>query len=86
MARYRKLKIKTISSNKIDYRLKKVGRHRCKNCFTILKGVPNSLGSKHYGIAKSVRLPSRIYGGNLCSSCCRDAIFNKAKEMVMEDG
>ena len=55
---------------------------KCNTCGTLLKGVPRKTVDQIKKIGKSVRRPSRPYGGNLCTKCSRELIKQKARENV----
>jgi len=48
----------------------------CANCKKPLRGVSNARKS-----SKSEKIPSRIYGGCLCSGCTKEILREKARKI-----
>ncbi|RME55495.1 50S ribosomal protein L34e [Candidatus Woesearchaeota archaeon] len=63
----------------VHYRKKKVSKSVCGTCGATLHGVPNKRPSKLRNLPKTVKRPERPYGGNLCSSCTRKLLVQKAR-------
>jgi len=53
---------------------KKRKASKCAQCGRPLAGVPRTGPSGLRALAKSSRRPTRLYGGNLCPTCARQAI------------
>lgn len=64
---------------KLFYLKRKPSKHKCGNCGILLKGVLRERPYKMQNIAKSKKIPSRAFAGNLCSKCARLVIKNKAR-------
>jgi large subunit ribosomal protein L34e len=52
---------------------------RCARCGAALHGTASKRPSVMKRLAKSKRVPSRIFGGNLCPSCTREALKERAR-------
>lgn len=65
--------------NKTHYEKKKVSDSVCSNCGDNLQGVESHRSDKMNGLSKTEKVPERPYGGELCSSCTRDKIKEKAR-------
>ena len=55
---------------------------RCAVCKRPLHGVASKRAAQMKRLAKSKKVPSRIFGGNLCPSCARERL----KEMARKKG
>jgi len=68
-------------SGKVHLQYKKRGPSKavCAGCGKVLSGVPNVRAYRLKSINKSKKVPSRPYGGNLCTSCARKKIIEKAR-------
>ncbi len=74
---YSKKKVKTPGGKKtIHFTKKPNGYARCGTCGKLLLGVPRKRLGK---LKKSQRIPNRPYGGNLCSSCMRSLLKERAR-------
>ena len=58
------------------YKRKPHGYAKCGDCGRPLLGVPRTRIRK---LTKTQRVPNRPYGGNLCSSCMRSLVKEKAR-------
>jgi len=81
-SKFSKVNIRTSSGNKIKYRLRKTKASRCSKCYTKLSGVLYTTNGNHSRFAKSVKIPNRPFGGNLCSGCMRNNFLEVARNMV----
>lgn len=84
--RYRRLNVKTSSGNSLKYKVKKSNVAKCMNCNQTLFGVLNAKQVHHAKFSKTLKVPSRPFGGNLCSACTRDLFTNTVKLMVDKNG
>lgn len=64
---------------KVHYKKRKPSGARCASCNRALFGVPRMLPFKLRNIPKSSKRPKRAFGGNLCSSCARDFLVQRAR-------
>ena len=77
----RRIKVKTASRVLTHYRKRKPSKSKCPDCGKDLKGVVRVRATKLKAIAKSKKVPSRPFA-NLCSSCARKKLKEKARSMV----
>ncbi len=77
----RRVKVKTASRVLTHYRKRKPSKSKCPDCGKDLKGVVRVRATKLKAIAKSKKVPSRPFA-NLCSSCARKKLKEKARSMV----
>lgn len=56
-------------------------KHRCARCGREMHGMPRLLEGKMSKIAKSKKMPERIYGGYYCASCTREILREKARKI-----
>ena len=75
----RRIKVKTASKVTTRYRKRKPSKSRCSECGKDLKGITRVRATKLKAIAKSKKSPSRPFA-NLCSSCSRKKLIQRAKE------
>ena len=59
--------------------LRKPKKAKCAKCGNLLKGIVRERPIKMRNLPKSQKTVSRPYGGNLCSTCMRQVIKEKAK-------
>ena len=64
----------------IHYVRRKPNQARCGVCRKQLHGVASGFSAKVRALSKSERRPERPYGGNLCSTCMREAMKRKNLE------
>jgi len=77
---YRKTQKRTPGGRlKFRYRRNKVSKARCSICKKPLSGVPRKRPSSMSKLSKSKKKPERLYGGNLCVSCLRNLIKERAR-------
>lgn len=58
-------------TTRIFYLKRKPSKPKCGNCGVVLKGMVRERPPKMRNIAKSKKVPSRPFRGNLCSKCTR---------------
>lgn len=63
------------------YSRRKNARPQCAGCGDFLKGVPRAFPSELHNIPKTQRRPQRPYGGVLCSSCSRQTIIDRVRNV-----
>lgn len=71
----------TTGKNVLRIIRERLSPHRCASCGRILHGVSNSVNSKATKKGASQKSINRIFGGNLCSSCTRTVIKERARSM-----
>ena len=71
---YKRHHIRVPSGVSIRFVEKKRKVSKCAQCGGPLAGVPRTGPSGLRALAKSSRRPTRLYGGNLCPACARQAI------------
>jgi large subunit ribosomal protein L34e len=77
---FRKVFVKTPGgTTKLHYKKRNPSKAICGECGKNLAGVPSERPSKMRTMAKSAKRPERPYGGNLCSSCTRKVLTQKAR-------
>ena len=77
---YRRIYVRTPGGKTvIHYERKKPKAARCAICHKQLLGVPRGRPVEIRKLAKTERVPSRPYGGNLCSNCMRELMKQKAR-------
>ncbi|MFW6025523.1 MAG: 50S ribosomal protein L34e [Candidatus Woesearchaeota archaeon] len=79
--RFRKVKVKLSKGTKIHYRLKKPNKLTCSNCGSLLSGTLRKSSRSLSGIAKSKKVPSRGFGGELCSECSKRVYMYRARNL-----
>ncbi|MBI2084482.1 MAG: 50S ribosomal protein L34e [Candidatus Aenigmarchaeota archaeon] len=52
---------------------------RCATCKMPLHGIPKLTQNERGKLAKSQRVPSRPYGGNLCADCSREVFRERTR-------
>ena len=78
--RLRKIFVKTPGAkNVVHYRQRKPSKAVCGMCKKVLAGVPRELPAKMANMPKSKKKPERPYGGNLCSTCTKKVLQQKAR-------
>ena len=71
----RRIKIKIPGGASIIHYLKrKPSPARCAECKKPLHGVASKRPSRMKKLAKTKKVPSRVFGGNLCPSCTRQRL------------
>ncbi len=79
---FRRVFVKTPGGKtKLTYRKRKPSKAKCSICSAILKGVARLRAYKLKSTPKSKKIPSRPYGGNLCSRCSRKKLIEKAEKI-----
>ncbi len=74
----RQVNVRTVGGKSIThFRLRHAGRTRCADCKAVLNGV---IHSKKGSV--SLRKPSRMHGGNLCTKCVRAVITSMVEGMI----
>jgi len=63
----------------IHYKERKPKIAKCGSCGAKLKGVPRERPYKMQQLPKTKKRPERPYGGNLCSTCMRKLMVEKAR-------
>lgn len=76
---WKRVKVKIPSGVAIHYRRGKVGKPKCSRCGKELHGVPRLRSGQMKKLPKTKKRPERPYGGNLCSSCTREIMKEKAR-------
>lgn len=69
------------SRRKLQYRRKTPSKAHCGLCRKVLAGVARAHASTLRNIPKSKKTPSRPYRGNLCPSCSRKILIEKARKI-----
>jgi large subunit ribosomal protein L34e len=64
----------------LHYRVRKPRAAVCGGCGITLKGVPRKLVPKLRNLPKTMRRPTRSYGGYLCSRCAREKIIQEVRK------
>lgn len=62
---------------RLHYEKRKHAKKRCYNCGKVLSGVDTGLKYKIKNLSKTQKVPSRPYGGLLCSKCTREKYTEK---------
>jgi large subunit ribosomal protein L34e len=62
----------------IHYLKREPSPARCADCKTPLHGVASKSAAKMKRLAKSRKVPSRVFGGNLCPSCVKRVLKERA--------
>ncbi len=78
---WKKVKKKIPSGVTIHYRRKKPNKAKCGRCGKELHGVPRLRPIQLNKLPKTKKRPERPYGGNLCSSCMRELMREKARSV-----
>ena len=78
---FRRVFVKAPGGVRIHYRKRKPQKLTCKSCGDVLKGVAHGIASQIKKLSKSQRVPSRKYGGHLCSKCSRKELVKRAEMM-----
>jgi large subunit ribosomal protein L34e len=79
---WRRKNVKTPGSRSvIRYGKKKSGMAMCAVCKKPLHGVPRVREIEMKKLTKTERRPERPFGGNLCSSCMREIMRNRARNI-----
>lgn len=66
---------KTISGSKIAVKEKKSSKRQCAVCSAVLHGMPHGKRAfEERGMAKTSKRPTALFGGQLCSSCRKNAL------------
>lgn len=77
---FRRIKRKTPGGRTVlRYEKRKPRKARCSNCGKDLAGVPRERDFKMQNMPKTMKRPSRAYGGKLCSKCTREHLKQKAR-------
>jgi large subunit ribosomal protein L34e len=66
----------------IHYLKKKPSRASCATCGKQLHGVASKRASKMKRLAKTKKVPTRKYGGNLCPSCTKQTLKQGARGAI----
>tara|TARA_B100000315_G_scaffold252240_1_gene288633 strand:+ start:296 stop:565 length:270 start_codon:yes stop_codon:yes gene_type:complete len=76
----RRLQVKVPGgATKRHYKERKPGNAKCGSCGSVLKGIPRERPLKMHKLPKTKKIPTRPYGGNLCSKCTRTLIVEKVR-------
>jgi len=67
---------------KIQYRRKNKSPPQCADCGRVLKGTARGTPSQIQKLSKTQRRPERPFGGVLCSSCSKERIILRARELA----
>ncbi len=78
----RKVYVRTISKTRSMLKTRKPSGAKCAGCGVKLKGVPRMTKSKMRNMAKTVKRPSRPYGGVLCPKCLKIKIRKESRKNV----
>jgi large subunit ribosomal protein L34e len=80
---FRKVKIKIPGgANIIHYLKREPSKAKCGRCSRILHGVKSLRPSRMKKLPKSKKTTSRLHGGNLCPSCTKETIKEKARTLT----
>lgn len=76
----RRVTVKTPGNRIVThYRKRKPSHTVCGKCSAKLNGVPRDIPSVIGKMSKSQRVPSRMFGGNLCTKCTRIEIIARSQ-------
>ncbi len=64
----------------IHYLKRRPSQAKCAICGGLLHGVASERGDRMKKMAKSKKVPSRMFGGNLCPSCTKNMLKKKVRE------
>lgn len=79
---WKRKKVRTPDNKLVThYRKKKPSIARCARCKKPLHGVPRARVIEIKKLAKTKKKPERPFGGNLCSSCMREVIREKVRNI-----
>jgi len=78
---FRRKQVRVSSGKTVThYCRRKPAKAQCSGCGDYLKGMTNNFPNKMRG-SKSKKSPSRPFGGVLCSSCMRNKIVDKFRNI-----
>jgi large subunit ribosomal protein L34e len=63
----------------VHYKKKKPGKAVCGECGAVLQGVVRERPYRMRKMAKTMKKPTRAFGGMLCSRCARKKIIQEAR-------
>ena len=66
---------------KVVYKKRKPAQAKCAICKKPLSGVPRATVAELKNMPKTFKRPERAYGGFLCSSCARELLKHKARQI-----
>ena len=66
---------------KLFHLKRKPSKHQCGNCGAVLKGVLRERPYIMRNTARTKKVPSRAFAGNLCSNCMRQTLKQRARLM-----
>jgi len=66
---------------KTRFKREKAGILRCSRCGSILHGGPRLIPSRVAKLSASEKKVERMFGGQLCPSCLRDALKSSARSL-----
>jgi large subunit ribosomal protein L34e len=79
---FRKVKLKIPGGASITHYFKREpSKAKCGRCKSILHGVKNLRPVSMKKLPKSKKTTSRLHGGNLCSSCTREVVKERARSV-----
>ncbi len=81
---FRRVFVKATKGARIHYKNRKETKAKCRLCDKALLGVSQGTRYQMNKTSKSMRVPSRMFGGNLCSKCSRQTLVQRA--MVIRNG
>ena len=64
----------------IHYLRREPSKARCSECKKPLHGVASKRPSRMKRLAKTKKVPSRMFGGNLCPSCLKGKLKSRVRE------
>lgn len=64
----------------IHYLKREPSKAKCAVCKKELHGVPSRRPSRMKGLASTKKVPSRMFGGNLCPSCLKVKLKARVRE------
>ncbi len=77
---FRKIKRRLPGGAFITHYLKREpSKARCSSCRRILHGVASARPAGLKKLAKTKKVTSRVFGGNLCSVCTKDRLKERAR-------
>ena len=66
----------------VHYKKKKSSKAKCSSCGAVLPGTLTKTVAKMKNTLKTKKLPSRPFGGNLCSRCMRRKLIKEARKLT----
>ena len=80
----RRVYVKAPKGARLHHKYHLQAKATCRMCGVVLKGMKHGTNAQISKLSKSHKRPSRPFGGNLCSSCMRKTLVERA--MVIRNG